>query len=268
MEKIMNSPIRYYGGKGTMFNNIIELFPSKDQFDTYVEPYGGSFSIGLKKDPTEVEIYNDLEQNVYSLYKVLSDKNLYPIFKEKCDLAVYCDDFRREYKDKLKEADIDIVDRAFYFFYVNRTSHNGNGGFSLNSSIRRGMSKAVSDFLSCIDRLPELHERLSRLIVSNVDGVSLIRKYNKENSFLYCDPPYEQSTRSGARYKVDMDRKQHEDFLSAVIESKAKILISGYDCDLYKDLTNNGFEIISFQVNTVDTKFNPKTKTEYLWLNY
>lgn len=263
----MNSPIRYYGGKGTMFNNIIEHFPNKEDYDIYVEPFGGSYSVGLKKEPAKVEVYNDLEQNVYSLYKVLSDSEMFLKFKEKCDLVLYSDDIRKEFKQKLKE-DISIEDRAFYFFYVNRTSHNGIGGFSSNSSIRRNMSKAVSDFLSSIDRLPELHDRLSRVIVSNTNGNDLIRKYNDSRNLLYCDPPYEQSTRTGARYKVDMDRESHLDFLDAVINSKSKILISGYECELYEKLTENGFEKINFEVKTIDSKFKPKTKIETLWKNY
>jgi DNA adenine methylase len=264
----MNSPIRYYGGKGTMYNNIIEHFPPKEDYDIYIEPFGGSYSVGLKKDPSKVEIYNDLEQNVFSLYKVLSDKELFSQFKEKCDLALYVDDIRNEYKEKLKE-ELSPLDRAFYFFYVNRTSHNGIGGFSMNASVRRGMSKAVSDFLSCIDRLPELHNRLSRVIVSNTDGASIIEKYiNEPKALIYCDPPYEQSTRTGARYKVDMDRESHEKFLDTVIRSKSKILISGYQCELYNKLTDNGFNMNQFEVNTIDSKFKPKTKVETLWKNY
>lgn len=263
----MNSPIRYYGGKGTMFNNIIQHFPSKEDYDIYVEPFGGSYSVGLKKEPAKVEVYNDLEQNVYSLYKVLSNPIMFDVFKNKCDLILYSDDIRKEFKKLLKE-DISIEDRAFYFFYVNRTSHNGIGGFSSNSSIRRNMSKAISDFLSCIDRLPELHNRLSRVIVSNSDGNELIRKYNDSRNLIYCDPPYEQSTRTGARYKVDMDRESHIDFLNAVIESKSKILISGYECELYNILEENGFEKINFDVNTIDTNFKPKIKTETIWKNY
>ncbi len=55
----MNSPIKYFGGKGTMFNNIIDYFPPRETYDTYIEPFGGSYSIGLKKDPVEIEIYNE-----------------------------------------------------------------------------------------------------------------------------------------------------------------------------------------------------------------
>jgi len=267
MDKI-RAPIRMYGGKGNMTTDIIKYFPSKEKYEIYIEPFGGSYSIGLKKPPSKVEIYNDLDKNVYSIYKVISDKNLFEEFKFKCDIAVYCDDIRKEYKQRLKETDLSIEDRAFFYFYVNRTSHNGNGGFSMNTSIRRKMSKAVSDYLSCIDRLPELHDRLSRLIVSNTDGVKIIEKYkDRSDVLIYCDPPYEQSTRGTARYNTDMDTEHHNRFLDAVIDSKSMILISGYECELYdKKLLN--FNKISFNVNTIDTKFNPKTKTEYLYYNY
>lgn len=267
MEKKINPPIKYYGSKGGFYNKIIEYFPPMDEIHTYIEPFGGSYSVGFKKPYVPVEIYNDLEQNVYSLYKVISDPELYPYFKQKCDLAIYSEDFRSEYKEKLKE-EIDIIERAFYFYYVNRTSHNGIGGFSSNTHIRRNMSKSVSDFLSSIDRMDALHDRMSKIIVRNTDGTDLIRKYDSPNVLIYCDPPYEQSTRTGARYKVDMDRTQHEEFLDAVIESKSKILISGYHCNLYEKLLINGFKMENFEVKTIDGNFNKKTKIETIYYNY
>ena len=264
----MNSPIKYFGGKGTMFNKIIDYFPKRETYDTYIEPFGGSFSIGLKRDPVEIEMYNDLDQNVFALYKVLSDPQMFKEFKEKCDLVLYSEDIRAYFIQQLKNPGNTMVEQAFYFFYVNRTSHNGVGGFSKNVYIRRGMSKSVSDFLSAIDRLPELHDRLSRVIVTNMDGIELIGKHNAPHVFIYCDPPYEQSTRTSTRYTVDMDREGHIKFLNTIMESKAKILISGYDCELYNKLSENGFTKVSFQVKTIDGKFKPKTKTEYLYYNY
>jgi len=209
-----------------------------------------------------------MDQNVYSLYKVLSDPDMFKVFKERCDLAFYSEDIRSELKEKLKRNDLPIDERAFCFFYVNRTSHNGVGGFSKNTYIRRGMSKSISDFLSSIDRLSELHDRLSKVIVTNMDGTKLIEKYNRKNVFIYADPPYEQSTRTSTRYKVDMDRQGHIEFIDTVIKSEAKILISGYHCDLYDKLMDNGFKRVSFEVKTIDGNFKPKTKTEFLYYNY
>lgn len=122
--------------------------------------------------------------------------------------------------------------------------------------------------LSAIDRMDELHQRLSRIIVLNQDGIKLIDKYNTPNCFLYCDPPYEQSTRTSARYAVDMTGDKHDEFIESCIKSNAKILISGYDCEKYDKLLDNGFEKIQFKVNTISGQMKPKTKTETLWKNY
>ena len=264
--KKKTAPIKYFGGKGGMYSNIIKYFPNNSEYDTYIEPFGGSYSIGLNLEiPPKIEIYNDLEKNVYSLYKVLADKDLFIQFKDKCDLVLYSEDLRKEFKNLLK-TELSLVDRAFYFFYFNRTSHNGSGGFSKNTYIRRNMSKSISDFLSSIDKLPELHNRLSKVIVSNSDGIELIKKYNDSRILIYCDPPYEQSTRTSARYDVDMNNNKHIEFIDAVKKSKSKIIISGYDCELYESLTD--WEKIQFDVKTISGNFKSKVKTETLWKNY
>ena len=265
--------IKYFGGKGTMFKEILKEFPVKGSYDTYIEPFSGGYSVGLQTPDdliAPIEIYNDLYSNVYSLFKVISNSMLFEQFKILCDCAYYSEEMRHEFKEKLESNELSDVYRAFYYFYVNRTSHNGNGGFSKNTVIRRNMCKSVSDMLSTVDRLPELHQRLSRLIVMNRDGVELINKYNTDNVFLYCDPPYEHSTRSTMRYAVDMDTNKQIEFLNACINSNAKLLISGYDCDLYEDylVSKGGFKKIQFNVNTMDGAYKKQDKTETLWKNY
>ena len=260
-----NSPIKYFGGKGTMFNKIFEYFP--EEYTTYVEPFAGSFSLGLKQS-CPIEIYNDLEQNVFTLYKVLSDPILFEKFKFLADLYPYSQDFRQDFKDKLKENDgLSEVDKAFYFFYVNRTSHNGIGGFSINSVIRRKMSKSTSDYLSAVDRLEELHQRLSKVIILNKNGLDVIEKYNNPNTLIYCDPPYHHTTRTAARYKQDMTSDEQLIFLETVNRSSSKILISGYKNEIYDQYLKD-WEEINFEVKTISGKFEKKTKTETLWKNY
>lgn len=268
----MKSPVKYFGGKGTMFRNIIEQFPEKGSYNTYIEPFAGSFSIGLHTPDdliAPIEIYNDLYNNVYSLFKVLSDERWFAEFKRLCDLSYYNEQMRKDYKEDLKRDDLGIIERAFKFFYVNRSSHNGIGGFSVNRVIRRNMAKSVSDYLSTIDRLPELHQRMAKVMVFNRDAFDLMREYDGENVFMYLDPPYVLSTRnSTARYNVDMTNGQQEEFVDICINAKSKLLISGYDNELYDKLLDNGFTKVNFEVNTVDGKRNPKTKVETLWKNY
>lgn len=268
----MNSVVRYFGGKSGMFNDILAQFPAKDTYNTYIEPFGGSYAIGFHTPEDRIapiEIYNDLYDNVYSLFKVISDEEQFVKFKQLCDCSYYSEAMRKEFKEKLKYGLLDDLHRAFYFFYVNRSSHNGIGGFSMNRIVRRNMAKSVSDFLSTVDNLYELHQRLSKVMVLHRDGIKLIEEYNSPNVFIYADPPYVLSTRSSAeRYVVDMTDNDHGRFLSACINSRAKILISGYDNGMYDVLGSNGFQKIQFEVNTVSGNRKPKTKIETLWRNY
>ena len=264
----MNAPIKYFGGKGGMFNKIIEQFPKPD-YKIYVEPFSGTYTVGLHMPfIPEIEVFNDLERNVYTLYKVLKDGKLFEKFHKKVQLTPYSEDMRYEAKEALDDPELSEVDRAYYFFVKNRFSHNGIGGFSVNLVTRRKMSKSVSDYLSCVDRLPEFHERLQRIVMYNRDGLELIDKFNEPNCFLYCDPPYVWSTRGATRYIVDNDSEWHREFVRRCVASKARILISGYDCEEYLPLLDNGFEKVAFDVSTVDGALRKKTKTECLWRNY
>lgn len=252
-----------------MFNSILENFPKEKDYRIYVEPFGGTYTVGLHMDYLPpIEIYNDLEKNVYSLYKVLKNSEMYDEFLKRVSLTPFSEDERREAKEKLEDDSISIIDRAVYFFVMNRMSHNGIGGISLNMVVRRGMSKSVSDYLSAIDRMPELHERLSRVLILNRDAIGLMDKFSQENCFLYCDPPYVWDTRGATRYKMDNNNEWHESFVDCCIRSNAKILISGYEHPIYDRLEQNGFTKVTFNVNTITGTGKPKTKTEALWKNY
>lgn len=271
MEKsvALNSPVRYYGGKGGMKYDIIKHFPEKGSYDVYIEPFGGGASVLFAMEPVPVEIYNDLEENVYSLFKVISDKELFAELKHLCDLCYFSRQLRDEYEQELKLGNITLVQRAFKYWYVNRTSYSGSGGFSINLSIRRGMSKSTSDFLSTVENLPNIHERLSRVVIEHTDGIELIKKYNQENIFLYCDCPYHPSTRvPGAKYKCDMTAEQHKQLIDVLLQCKSKILLSGYNNPEYERLVVAGWKRIDFDVNTIDSKRSPRIKIESLWKNY
>jgi hypothetical protein len=51
-------------------HRIIEHFPPHD---TYLEPFGGAASVLLNKVPSPVEVYNDLDERITRLFRVLRD---------------------------------------------------------------------------------------------------------------------------------------------------------------------------------------------------
>lgn len=265
----MNAPIRYFGGKGTMWNEIIAQFPERESYGVYVEPFSGTYTVGLHMPYIPpIEVFNDMNKNVYCLYKILRDETLFPQFLKMVELTPYSEDMRYDAREKLKDTSLSELDRAYWYYVFNRFSINGIGGFANNMLVRRNMSKSVSDFLSSVDRMSELHERLKHLVIYNRDALELMDKYNQSNCFLYCDPPYVWSTRGETRYDIDQDDEFHKKFIDKCINSKSKILISGYDNPIYNALEENGFTKTTFNVNTIDGNRRPNTKTETLWRNY
>jgi hypothetical protein len=66
-----------------------------------------------------------------------------------------------------------------------------------------------------------------------------------------------------------MDGEQQKVYLDTLLNIRnAKVLVSGYACDEYKILEENGWERIDYEVKTVSGTNERKTKIESLWKNY
>lgn len=251
--------LNYYGSKSNMTGTIIDHFPF--DYDIYVEGFGGGASVLFEKPPKGMEVYNDIEENVWSVFRVIQDKELFNRFVERVTLTPYSREVHGEAKNKLKE-DLSLEDRAYYYFISNRMSFNGTGGFSVCDVARRNMIKSVSDYLSKVDELPEYHNRLSRVLIEHLDIFDLMEKYNRENVFMYLDPPYVHDTRkSNQGYIHEFSDEQHEKFVEVCNNFKGKLLISGYDHPMYDKL--KGFQKFHFKSPNAHS-----VATETLWKNY
>jgi DNA adenine methylase len=268
MGNVMKAPIRYFGGKGGMLTPLLSYFPDPSLYDTYVDAYGGAGTVLLAKPLTKVEIFNDLNRNVYTLFKVLVDPTLFDEFRRRAELALYDESTSQEYRQALRSDALSEADRAFYFWYVARTKRaGGGGGFIVNPTVRRRMSKSTSDFLASVEGLLSLHERLSSVVVRNCDALDLIKRCDYPRTFIYLDPPYVQSTRTETRYETDADDMHHEHLIAVLNDiRRAYVVLSGYDHTVYDGL--HGYHKHQFQVNTVTSTNVPKVKTETVWCNF
>lgn len=248
-----------------MVPELLSLFPPHDSYDTFIEGFGGGGSLTLACPRTDkMEFYNDLGQNIHSLYKVIADNELFSQFKDKLDMTLYSEQVRDECKEKLKQDDLSILERAFCYFYVNRSSFNGTGAFTMKTCVRRKMSKHVSDYLSTIDLLPEIHDRLSSVCICKKDIFELLEKFNTSNVFMYLDPPYVPSTRVALNcYEHEMTTDEHVKFAKILANTDAKILLSGYDNEIYRDILEPKFK----RRETV-SPLAKSGKVEVLWWNY
>lgn len=80
---------------------------------------------------------------------------------------------------------------------------------------------------------------------------------------MYIDPPYLFSTRTRKQYSYEMSDEDHLELLDVICQSKAKILISGYDSELYNNKLKD-WDRLEFAA----TAEKGLKRTEVLWLNY
>ncbi len=253
-----------------LVKKILSYFPPTSEYDAFIDACSGGGSVILNSPYVPIRIYNDLEKNVYSLHAVLQHRHEFVRFKERAELSLYDEETWKHYKEELKRFDIHYTDRAFYYWYVNRTSVNGIGGFSSTGiHIRKGLHYTLRKMHASIERLDEIHEILQTIIVTNRDIFDLIPKWDNDRVFIYIDVPYVLSTRNGKAYIIEWSDEDHKKLINMLLEIKnAKILLSGYDNQIYKELENNKWRKESFQANSSSAAGISQSKTECVWMNY
>jgi len=111
--------------------------------------------------------------------------------------------------------------------------------------------------------LMQATERLKQAQIENKDAIELIESYNKEEVFIYADPPYLLSTRKNYLYEHEMKDEEHIRLLNVLKKHKGKVMISGYENDLYNET------LIGWYKCTKNTTAESAIKrTEVVWMNY
>lgn len=202
----LRPPVKWHGGKYYLAQKIVACFP---EHHTYVEPFGGAASVLLNKSPAPVEVYNDLDQRVTRLFRVLRDHG--DEFRRRISLTPYSEvEF-----DAAQEPCDDEIEQARRDFVRWRLSLGGRGdsfSFTLHR-VRRSMADVVSGYLSCIDQqLPLIVERLRTVEIVSRPATEVITKWDSPQTLVYCDPPYVHATRQqGSRdiYGCEMSDDDH-----------------------------------------------------------
>lgn len=261
----MKSVLRYPGGKWSVAEWIVSLFPPNYEKMVYVEPFVGSGAVFFTKRPSTIETINDLEDEIINLFQVL--RSCPEKLAQQIDLTPYS---RREYELAYEACD-DPLEKARRFMV------RSNQAIGAKTNVKCGWRNHKTEKIggtACKWRgLPDsvfpvarrLQGSQTQLVqIEHMDALTLMRRYNDPGVLMYLDPPYLRSTRrSGRLYRHEMDDEQHEELLSIAVHSKAKIVISGYASALYDDMLSGWYRL------TTESQITSGEKAEVVvWLNY
>ena len=257
----ISSPVTWHGGKSKLSAKIVGYFP---EHQTYVEPFGGSAAVLLAKEPSKVEVYNDLNGELVNLFQVLRNASMYRKLRRALDHTRYA---RAEFLLS-KEPTDDPLESARRFIVRQRQSRGGLGerwSYCVGDS-RGGMSSVVARWQTGLDQLPSVHERFRHVQIEREDWRIILTRYNGRKTLFYIDPPYLPETRTGGEYQHELSVLDHRELVARILASRSMVALSGYANDTYKPLEIAGWRRTDFEVPAYSSDKRTR-RTECLWLS-
>lgn len=264
---VMNikTPVSWMGNKTSILHILYALFPLN--YERYIEPFGGSGAVLLgKKKPDKFEVYNDYNHNLVNLFQCMRDRPV-ALIEEIGFLNLNSrDDFNRnkeffkdeKFKDRFIEQEIEKIQllfdkptadelielmtrrkldydlrRAAMFLKLLRYSYSSGGkSFACQPMNIRGLFRLIQD----------VSIRLENAVIENQDFEVLIKHYDRDNAFFYCDPPYYSSEYV---YQCGFTWDDHLRLKNTLANSKGKWLVSYNDCEEIRNLYD-GYSFFDF----------------------
>ncbi|MBI5563876.1 MAG: DNA adenine methylase [Chloroflexi bacterium] len=221
---MLNSPIKWAGGKSRLRQSIIDLLPPHT---CYVEVFGGAAWVLFGKPLSDVEILNDIDQELITFFRVV--KYQPEEFVQSFDLELVS---RAEFKRlaTLNPLELNDLQRAHRFYYLIMAGWGGELNYPrFQTSITDGGhgNRLIGALETLRQRIEPIHKRLSTVIIENLDWRNCIDKYDRDNTVMYLDPPY---PGNGVNYFHNMrDWDEHHALADRLKQAKCRWMVSSYD---------------------------------------
>lgn len=178
----VTGPLPYIGGKNRIANQIIEIFPDHT---AYVEPFSGGAQVFFHKEPSRVEVLNDLNGDIVNFFRICQShhEELLRCLRFVVVSRKWHELFKKQNADTLTD-----IQRAARFLYLQKTSYAGlvrdqNYNFSVVNGPRFNP-----------ESLPELieqtYKRLHRVQIECLPYERVLDRFDRPSTLFYLDPPY------------------------------------------------------------------------------
>ena len=177
------SPLAYIGGKSRLAKQIIKTIP---EHRCYSEVFAGGAWVFFKKEPSKIERINDLDGELVAFYRVL--QNHLEEFLKQFKFLLASREWWEDWKRQLEADGLTDIQKAARYYYVQRLAFGGrvtgrNFGVDTIRSTRINLVRLEEE-------LSAVHLRLTNVLIENLSHDKFIQKYDRPDTFFYCDPPY------------------------------------------------------------------------------
>lgn len=221
---MLNSPIKWVGGKSRLRKQIVSLLPAHT---CYVEPFCGAAWVLFAKPLSQVEIINDIDGELINFFRVVKAKP--EDFLQAFDWELVS---RAEFNRlaRLDPLDLSDVERAHRFFYLIMAGWGGELNYPrFQTSITDGGhgNRLIGAIETLRQRIEPIHQRLRTVIIENLDWRECFERYNREGVVMYVDPPY---PGNGVNYVHNMRGwDDHYELADRLRSAQCKWILSSYD---------------------------------------
>ena len=245
----MQKLIPWVGGKNWLTKKILALIPDHN---AYVEVFLGGGSVFFAKEPSKVEIINDLDGRLVTLFRVVQRHP--EEFLGQLHQIIYS---RKNLEDFCAQTGPPDIERAAYGAILNRKP---SYTISTKRKPPRISAQQISDFIE------QVYERLQRVYIEQQDFEKLLTLRDSKQTFFYLDPPYYGFEDC---YESTFSKKDHERLAHTLKNVKGKWLLS-YNNNpqiraFYKSYKTKEVSV-NYSISNSSSKH--KKTTELLIMNY
>lgn len=198
---------------------IVERFPPEYRDMNYLEPFVGSGSVFLEKEPSVEEVLNDADCGIVSIWRAVRDE--YSEFASRIRRMKYGEStFKRH--QSTNEYD-DYVGGAVSEFSLRHMSKNG----LKKTFVPRSREGKCSEFWGdMLDSLEWFSERTKEAYFLSRCHEEVLLVFNKDDTLVYCDPPPVDEEGMGADKHLR---------LGDILKShRGKVMVVGPNTAIYK----------------------------------
>lgn len=252
--------LRWHGGKWLLSPWIISNMPSHR---VYVEPFGGAASVLMRKPRSYAEIYNDLDDEVVNLFRVLRSDDAQRLVNMVRLTPFAATEFFAAYEPS--DCAVERARRTIVKSFMGFGSNGVHKATGFRSNSNRSGTTPARDWINYPDALAAVVDRLLGVIVLHRDAREVMAAHDGPETLHYVDPPYVFDTRTdaGHDYAHELTDGDHADLLKFLMGLKGKVMLSGYPCALYEQ-TLTGWT----RIEKAALADGARKRVEVLWCNF